>query len=79
MLHAGSRVSCSFCFWLRQPCQPQWAFCFTGRFSLWRDASDGKLQDNLVCSGILKCIILPGSLLALAGMGDTLCRVVPKA
>ena len=44
--------------WLRQPCQPQWAFCFTGRFSLWKDASDGKLQDSLVCSGIMKCIIL---------------------
>ena len=28
VLHAGSRVSCSFCSGLRQPCQPQWAFCF---------------------------------------------------
>ena len=29
--------------------------CFTGRFSLWKDASDGKLQENLVCSGIMNC------------------------
>ena len=78
VLHAGSRVSCSFCSWLRQPCQPQRAFVFTGRLSLWKDESDGELQENLVCSKIVGCV-LPGSLLALAGIGDTLCWVVPKA
>ena len=51
VLHAGSRVSCSFCSGLSQPCQPQWAFVFTGRFNLWRDKSVGKLHKNLVCSG----------------------------
>ena len=78
VLHAGSRVSCSFCSWLRQPCQPQWAYCLVGRLSLWKDESDGKLQENLVCSGIVGCV-LPGSLLALAGLRDTLCWVVPIA
>ena len=78
VLRAGSRVSCSFRSWLRQPCQPQWAFYFSGRLSLWKDESDGKLQESLVCSGIVGCV-LPGSLLALAGIGDTLCWVVPKA
>ena len=50
----------------------------TGRLSLWKDESDGKLQENLVCSGIVGCV-LPGSLLALAGIRDTLCWVVPIA
>ena len=58
VLHAGSRMSCSFCSLLRQPCHPQWTFCFTGRFILWKDASDGKLQENLVCSGIMNGRIL---------------------
>ena len=53
-------------------------FVFTDRLSLWKDESDGKLQENLVCSGSVGCV-LPGSLLALAGIGDTLCWVVPKA
>ena len=53
-------------------------FVFTGRLSLWKDESDGKLQESLVCSGIVGCVLL-GSLLALAGIGDTLCWVVPKA
>ena len=30
---------------------------FTGRFSLWKDESDGKLQENLVCSGIVGCVL----------------------
>ena len=50
----------------------------TGRLSLWKDKSDGKLQENLVCSGSVGCV-LPGSLLALAGVRDTLCWVVPIA
>ena len=32
-------------------------FVFTGRFSLWKDESDGKLQENLVCSGIVGCAL----------------------
>ena len=50
----------------------------TGRLSLWKDESDRKLQESLGCSGMVGCV-LPGSLLALAGIRETLCWVVPIA
>ena len=53
VLHAGSMVSCSFCSWLRQPCQPQWAFCFFllvgsayGKMNLREAAGEPNLQWN---------------------------------
>ena len=78
VLHAVSRVSCSSALGCASRANLSGLFVFTGRLSLCKDESDGKLQENLVCSGIVGCV-LPGSLLALAGMGDTLCWVMPKA